>query len=90
MEVWQFIYDKFTAQVNIMLLYVLQSEGSSPGRQGFKMAVAADNSFCGSIGGGIMEHKFVEMAKAILQQDEAQGLFTGRCMINLQPKTRAA
>ncbi|MEO5942733.1 MAG: XdhC family protein [Ferruginibacter sp.] len=70
MEVWQFIYDKFTAQVNVMLLYVLQSEGSSPGRQGFKMAVAADNSFCGSIGGGIMEHKFVEMAKAILQQDE--------------------
>jgi xanthine dehydrogenase accessory factor len=73
MEVWQFIYDKFTAQVNIMLLYVLQSEGSSPGRQGFKMAVAADNSFCGSIGGGIMEHKFVEMAKAILQQDEGAG-----------------
>lgn len=52
--------------MQVILLYVLHSEGSSPGRQGFKMAVAADNSFCGSIGGGIMEHKFVEMARARL------------------------
>lgn len=34
------------------------------------MAVAADGSICGSIGGGIMEHKFVELAKAILQKNE--------------------
>lgn len=49
-----------------MLLYVLESEGSSPGRQGFKMAVAADGSFSGTIGGGIMEHKLVEKAKQML------------------------
>ncbi len=52
-----------------MLLYVLQSEGSSPGRQGFFMAVTATGATAGSVGGGIMEHKFVEMAKTILQQD---------------------
>jgi xanthine dehydrogenase accessory factor len=69
MDTWQFIYHKFSSHINVMLLYVLHSEGSSPGRQGFKMAVASDNSFCGSIGGGIMEHKFVEMAKAILQEN---------------------
>ena len=49
-----------------MLLYVLQSEGSSPGRRGFNMAVAADGSFNGTIGGGIMEYKLVEKAKAML------------------------
>ena len=49
-----------------MLLCVLESEGSSPGRQGFKMAVAADGSFNGTIGGGIMEHKLVEKAKQML------------------------
>ena len=49
-----------------MLLYVLQSEGSSPGRRGFNMAVAADGSFIGTIGGGIMEYKLVEKAKAML------------------------
>ena len=45
---------------------MLQSEGSSPGRQGFNMAVAADGSFEGTIGGGIMEYKLVEKAKAML------------------------
>lgn len=46
-----------------MLLYVLESRGSSPGRQGFFMAVNSNNEMEGSIGGGIMEHKFVEMAR---------------------------
>ena len=45
-----------------MLLYVLQSKGSSPGRQGFFMAVNAGGEMQGSIGGGIMEHKFTELA----------------------------
>lgn len=51
----------------VMLLYVLESEGSSPGRQGFFMAVNKHGGMEGSIGGGIMEHKFVEMAKEKLQ-----------------------
>lgn len=51
-----------------MLLYVLESKGSSPGRQGFFMAVAAKGEMGGSIGGGIMEHKFVEMAKERLRE----------------------
>ena len=55
-----------------MLLYVLQSNGSSPGRQGFFMAVNEVGDMQGSIGGGIMEYKFVEMAKEKLkhQSDE--------------------
>jgi xanthine dehydrogenase accessory factor len=57
-----------------MLLYVLESLGSSPGRQGFFMAVNANGEMEGSIGGGIMEHKFVEMAKERLkgQADKEQ------------------
>ena len=70
MDVWRFISDKLNENIPVELLYVLQSEGSSPGRQGFKMAVAADGEFCGTIGGGIMEHKLVEMAKARLLQDD--------------------
>lgn len=53
-----------------MLLYVLESKGSSPGRQGFFMAVNIDGEMEGSIGGGIMEHKFVELAKEKLQSPE--------------------
>ena len=70
MEVWDFISKKQMADIPVILLYVVQSEGSSPGRQGFKMGVAADGSFQGTIGGGIMEHKFVEMAKDHLKQSK--------------------
>ncbi|WP_205510730.1 XdhC family protein [Longitalea arenae] len=61
--IWQLINRSLAQEVPVMLLYVLQSEGSSPGRQGFFMAVNAAGEAAGSIGGGIMEHKFVEMAK---------------------------
>lgn len=76
MNSWQFIQDKIDASVDVMLLYVLESKGSSPGRQGFNMAVAADGNFFGTIGGGIMEHKFVEMAKArLMEKEDAGGLY---------------
>jgi xanthine dehydrogenase accessory factor len=65
--IWQLINKSLQQQVPVMLLYVLQSEGSSPGRQGFFMAVNASGEAAGSIGGGIMEHKFVEMAKERLK-----------------------
>jgi len=51
-----------------MLLYVVQSAGSSPGRQGFLMAVDAPGNMQGSIGGGIMEHKLVQLAQELLTQ----------------------
>ena len=66
LDVWEFIDDKLSANINVMLLYVLNSEGSSPGRKGFKMAVAADGELCGTIGGGIMEFKLGEKAKSLL------------------------
>ncbi len=70
MQVWKFIQQKKQQSKRVMLLYVLDSLGSSPGRQGFKMAVSSDGDFCGTIGGGIMEHKFVELAKSRLQIPE--------------------
>ncbi len=68
MEVWKFIHEKLTTSVEVFLLWVLESEGSSPGRQGFKMAVAEDGEFYGTIGGGMMEHKLVEKAKSLLAE----------------------
>lgn len=49
-----------------MLLVVAESSGSSPGRQGFKMAIAAD-ALVGSIGGGVMEVNLVNLAKEKLK-----------------------
>lgn len=89
MEIWQFIQEKLSSKVNIMLLYVLESEGSSPGRKGFKMAVAADDEFYGTIGGGIMEHKLVEKTKAMLQKDEQAVLLMRQYHDKEQPKDQS-
>ena len=59
---WELISKSLQEDVPVMLLYVLQSDGSSPGRQGFFMAVNEQEA-AGSIGGGIMEFKFTEMAR---------------------------
>ena len=74
LSVWKFVLAKLSANENVILLCVLESEGSSPGRAGFKMAVATDGSFSGTIGGGIMEHKLVEKAKSLLQKSETKVL----------------
>ncbi len=75
MNVWNFIENKIQNKVAVALLCVLHSEGSSPGRQGFKLAVAADGDLSGSIGGGIMEHKLVEKARDMLAKDEREVFF---------------
>ena len=68
LSIWKYIKKSFEENIPVMLLYVVESSGSSPGRQGFFMAVNANKEMEGSIGGGIMEHKFVEMAKEKLQE----------------------
>lgn len=62
LQVWQLVMQSLEAGEDAALLIVVDSKGSSPGRQGFKMAVTVEGRMAGSIGGGIMEHKLVEMA----------------------------
>lgn len=50
-----------------VLLLVIESIGSSPGRKGFKMIVTMEDMY-GTIGGGIMEHKFVELSRSLLEE----------------------
>lgn len=70
LELWQFAAARLKKKKSVMLLVVAESAGSSPGRKGFKMAVAADE-MCGSIGGGLMEVNLVELAKQILEGRQA-------------------
>ena len=84
MKLWQHILSKLKNGQTVYLLTVVQNSGSSPGRQGFKMAVASDNTIFGSIGGGVMEYKLVEKAKKLLQKKENQTLLTKQIH---QPKT---
>ncbi len=68
--IWQLVLKSLEQNLPVMLLYVLDSKGSSPGRQGFFMAINARGEMEGSIGGGIMEQKFVELAKERLKIKE--------------------
>src|SRR5687768_12473292 len=70
--IWRFIHKNLLLQVPVMLLYVTESEGSSPGRKGFHMAVNLSGEMEGSIGGGIMEHKFVELAREKLRSGKPE------------------
>lgn len=69
LEIWQFAADSLKRDEPVMLLVVAESSGSSPGRKGFKMAVA-ENAICGSIGGGLMEVNLVELAKEKLKSSQ--------------------
>lgn len=62
-SVFPFIKERLCREVPVMLMTVIERSGSSPGKAGFKMAVAADGEIIGSIGGGTMEHQLVEKAK---------------------------
>jgi xanthine dehydrogenase accessory factor len=73
LPVWNLAAASLRAGTPVALLCVVRSEGSSPGRQGFKMAVT-DATVAGSIGGGVMEHKWVELARQRLREADAPPL----------------
>jgi len=66
MAIWHEIKNIIEQGCSLYLLTVVESEGSAPGRRGFKMLVSETDYLYGSIGGGIMEFNMVEKAKALL------------------------
>lgn len=82
LELWQFIASRLKNGEQVMLLVVAESSGSSPGRAGYKMAVAADGELVGSIGGGVMEVSLVEHAKVAVS--EPQAVATGFRVSNIR------
>ena len=70
-EFWHRLLDAVRSGQRCALLSVVESIGSSPGRVGFSMFVAADGTMHGSIGGGSMEHKLVELARSLMDQPTA-------------------
>ena len=74
MKTWTFISKALQANKKATLLYVLDSKGSSPGRKGFSMAVDEDGKFVGTIGGGIMEVKLLELAKDKIKKGDSKNV----------------
>lgn len=85
---WKFIHNCLEKSEAVMLLYVVDSLGSSPGRRGFMMAVTREE-MSGSIGGGIMEHKFVEMAKEKIREHSQNPLIKKQVHNKSAPKDQS-
>ncbi len=56
---WEIILSELQQGRNVILCTVVQSELSSPGRAGFKMAVFEKGNTIGTIGGGFLEYKII-------------------------------
>ena len=70
-EFWNFILSNLKAGNNVSLIKVFESNGASPGKQGFMLAVNAQKDIKGTIGGGIMEYDGVERAVQRLQNNDS-------------------
>lgn len=68
MELWNFIHTHLIDKERVILMVVINTMGSSPGRVGFKMAIAENGEIAGSIGGGVMEYNMVERARKLIRE----------------------
>ena len=68
METWRFIHSKLQTGKRLMLLIVIESNGSSPGKPGFKMVVTEDGNLFGTIGGGLTEFNLVSLAQIKIRE----------------------
>ena len=66
LSIWKVILSCFQNNTRSLLMIVVESEGFSPGKPGFKMVVAENGNLSGSIGGGTMEYNMVEKARDML------------------------
>ncbi len=69
---WEAVHEELQAGEPLMLLLVVESRGSSPGKPGFKMAVTSSGRLLGTIGGGSMEKELAEQAGALLGRESGR------------------
>jgi len=62
--VWHFLAKNLKQDGRAVLITVVESIGSAPGRLGFKMALSATGGQFGTIGGGIMEFNLAQQWRA--------------------------
>lgn len=70
MEFWNFILKELSNNLKLIVIIVVETEGSSPGKVGFKMAISESGAINGSIGGGVMEYNMVELARKELKKEK--------------------
>ncbi|MBK9177520.1 MAG: XdhC family protein [Flavobacteriales bacterium] len=88
-DFWQQVLTALEAGEQCILLHVVESRGSSPGRAGFRMAVTSGGALLGTIGGGSMEHKLVELARNLMDQPEKLPFLKRQVHRSEEPRDRS-
>ncbi|MBL7952211.1 MAG: XdhC family protein [Flavobacteriales bacterium] len=70
-DFWLEVQKRVTDLDPLALLCVVESIGSSPGRAGFKMCLPIGSTLFGSIGGGIMEKKLVDLTADLMDRENS-------------------
>ncbi|HRH70556.1 MAG TPA: XdhC family protein [Flavobacteriales bacterium] len=68
-DFWLEVQKRVLDRDPLAVLCVVESIGSSPGRAGFKMCLPIGSEFVGSIGGGIMEKKLVDLTADLMDRE---------------------
>lgn len=68
--VFSFIEDNLKKKNPVALMVVVESQGSSPGKKGFKLAVNQQGECVGTIGGGIMEKSLIDKLNFHVMKDD--------------------
>lgn len=65
---FQTIYNRLSRQEDLVLVTVIASSGSTPRGAGARMLVGQEGRICGTIGGGAVESKAIQVAAAVLEE----------------------
>ncbi|MFV0352795.1 MAG: XdhC family protein [Oscillospiraceae bacterium] len=60
----------------VILISIISTQGSSPASPGQMMAVLADGTSCGTVGGGASEHNMIERAREAIKNHETTFSFS--------------
>lgn len=69
-SIWQWLGSALQQHQSVALLIVVDSKGSSPGKTGAKLAITADKSQFGTIGGGKVEYDLCKYTAKYLKQNQ--------------------
>lgn len=75
-DLWEFVEGRLADDGQVVLMVVVHTEDDTPGKPGFKMAVAPDAALSGTVGGGALEHRLVERARDMLEAGESAAVLT--------------
>ncbi len=75
LKLWSFLLHKLNQGIDCGLLVVAEAQEPSPGKPGFKMAIAADGEQTGTIGGGAIEHTMIDLLhQKLMDHDPAPAI----------------